>query len=107
MQSPYRKLLKEAVKDLLEPPADVPTSPSGSTQPADGVYCPLLHEEEDRAFCGYVDCGRCPLIEDLIEEVHALWLCSRCSETMASLGYWADGRCQECGFESPCLLLAI
>jgi len=95
-----------------------PTLPSGAGLL---VFCPLLKRCTKSAgahlppgrynrggMCGDVDCGRCSVLREELEgrQPDYVWVCSRCTDGFAIEPYWADGKCDACGFESSVLMLA-
>jgi hypothetical protein len=93
-----RKSIPNIAQDVPEE-RDSPFS-TGATQLA---WCPLQKEAVGIGMCGDVQCERCRLIEEHFPERR--WLCTVCAEGKPVAHYYAVGACEECGFESPCLLL--
>lgn len=76
----------------------------GRTTTSKLAYCPII-----KRYCGDVDCGRCPTLQQLLLEVmpEHLWVCTVCVPEMSRVEpFWHDGPCELCGFESCVLMLA-
>lgn len=97
---------------IMRPPPELildPTLPSEDAPPP--VYCPVRHrvEGEERKMCGDVDCGRCELLAQELDEraPDHTWVCTRCVVGLRPLPHWKDGECEGCGRESIVLMLAV
>ena len=95
----------------MKEPYDFKDTPPQEVRVDDGrmttsklAYCPVI-----RRMCGDVDCGRCDHLQERLQDTMPkhLWVCSKCARKVSFVdGFWADGECDLCGFESCVLVLA-
>lgn len=107
-KSPLSRRMSERARSLSPQPLEA-TADEGRTTPSRLTFCDLLYEAIGRRSCGDVDCGRCTYLLDHLESEHPdyCWVCSTCTEGFSLLPYWADGRCDSCGFPSSVLMLVV
>jgi len=102
-----KRLLQRLKGHGLREPAPLPEIPKEVDEGTGHAFCPLLHEENGRGFCGDVACHRCALVEARYFDHRRMWLCSVCARGQSAEPYWGSGACDSCGHESPALVLVL
>ncbi len=119
--SALRALRERTRMRVQRGPSELRVDPTLPGEEGALTFCPLLERSTARArrrlppgrynrggMCGSVDCGRCTLLREDLEDRqpdHA-WVCSSCTSGFVVEPYWADGVCAACGRESIVLVLA-
>ena len=96
----------------LDPTEPAPRPKAGAHYqevPVKVAFCHLLQDHNGTGMCGDADCGRCEILNDVLEDRQPdhSWLCSNCVQLREPQPYWTDGVCPGCGEYSIVLILAF
>ena len=109
-RSPLAAVRAGTQQRIVRPPPKLVVDPTLPNEEAPAAaYCPVKHRLEGVKMCGDVDCGRCGLLRQELDERapdHA-WVCTKCVDGLRPLPYWGDGACEACGRESMVLMLVV